>query len=176
MGSSKKHRGEKEAAGTTAAAGTGGTTEQPPRHREHKKHKHRSSGGGSGGGERRKRSRERGSERGSGRRGAEAEARSGAHGRERSQAEPSERRVKREKRDDGYEAGEGGARGRGRVLGCGGRRRVREDLEGHLPLGFKTFSGCLGLNVDISTFSFKKQESSFSLSFWHFTTMHWVGE
>lgn len=104
MGSSKKHRGEKEAAGTTAAAGTGGTTEQPPRHREHKKHKHRSSGGGSSGGERRKRSRERGSERGSGRRGAEAEARSGAHGRERSQAEPSERRVKREKRDDGYEA------------------------------------------------------------------------
>ncbi|XP_029813241.1 U4/U6.U5 tri-snRNP-associated protein 1, partial [Suricata suricatta] len=39
-----------------------------------------------------------------GRRGTEAEARSGAHGRERSQAEPSERRVKREKRDDGYEA------------------------------------------------------------------------
>nr|XP_042138403.1 U4/U6.U5 tri-snRNP-associated protein 1 [Peromyscus maniculatus bairdii] len=47
MGSSKKHRGEKEAAGTTAAAGPGGATEQPPRHREHKKHKHRSSGGGS---------------------------------------------------------------------------------------------------------------------------------
>ncbi|XP_068411563.1 U4/U6.U5 tri-snRNP-associated protein 1 [Eschrichtius robustus] len=105
MGSSKKHRGEKEAAGTTAAAGTGGAAEQPPRHREHKKHKHRSSGGGgSSGGERRKRSRERGSERGSGRRGAEAEARSGAHGRERSQTEPSERRVKREKREDGYEA------------------------------------------------------------------------
>uniref|UniRef100_A0A8C2MW36 Squamous cell carcinoma antigen recognized by T cells 1 n=1 Tax=Cricetulus griseus TaxID=10029 RepID=A0A8C2MW36_CRIGR len=104
MGSSKKHRGEKEAAGTTAAAGTGGATEQPPRHREHKKHKHRSSGGGSSGGERRKRSRERGGERGSGRRGAEAEARGGAHGRERSQAEPSERRVKREKRDEGYEA------------------------------------------------------------------------
>ncbi|XP_024605186.1 U4/U6.U5 tri-snRNP-associated protein 1 [Neophocaena asiaeorientalis asiaeorientalis] len=104
MGSSKKHRGEKEAAGTTAAAGTGGATEQPPRHREHKKHKHRSSGGGSSGSERRKRSRERGSERGSGRRGAEAEARSGAHGRERNQTEPSERRVKREKREDGYEA------------------------------------------------------------------------
>ncbi|XP_004264438.1 U4/U6.U5 tri-snRNP-associated protein 1 [Orcinus orca] len=104
MGSSKKHRGEKEAAGTTAAAGTGGATEQPPRHREHKKHKHRSSGGGSSGGERRKRSRERGSERGGGRRGAEAEARSGAHGRERNQTEPSERRVKREKREDGYEA------------------------------------------------------------------------
>uniref|UniRef100_A0A2K6SZF3 Spliceosome associated factor 1, recruiter of U4/U6.U5 tri-snRNP n=1 Tax=Saimiri boliviensis boliviensis TaxID=39432 RepID=A0A2K6SZF3_SAIBB len=100
MGSSKKHRGEKEAAGTTAA------TEQPPRHREHKKHKHRSSGSGGSGGERRKRSRERGGERGSGRRGAEAEARSSTHGRERSQAEPSERRVKREKRDDGYEAGE----------------------------------------------------------------------
>uniref|UniRef100_A0A452S470 Spliceosome associated factor 1, recruiter of U4/U6.U5 tri-snRNP n=1 Tax=Ursus americanus TaxID=9643 RepID=A0A452S470_URSAM len=98
MGSSKKHRGEKEAAGTTAAASTGGATEQPPRHREHKKHKHRSGGGGSSGGERRKRSRERGGERGGGRRGAEAE---------RSQAEPSERRVKREKRDDGYEAGEG---------------------------------------------------------------------
>uniref|UniRef100_A0A2K5SI80 Spliceosome associated factor 1, recruiter of U4/U6.U5 tri-snRNP n=1 Tax=Cebus imitator TaxID=2715852 RepID=A0A2K5SI80_CEBIM len=106
MGSSKKHRGEKEAAGTTAAAGTGGATEQPPRHREHKKHKHRSSGSGGSGGERRKRSRERGGERGSGRRGAEAEARSSTHGRERSQAEPSERRVKREKRDDGYEAGE----------------------------------------------------------------------
>ncbi|XP_032270781.1 U4/U6.U5 tri-snRNP-associated protein 1 [Phoca vitulina] len=104
MGSSKKHRGEKEAAGTTAAASTGGATEQPPRHREHKKHKHRSGGGGSSGGERRKRSRERGAERGGGRRGAEAEARSGAHGRERSQAEPSERRVKREKRDDCYEA------------------------------------------------------------------------
>ncbi|XP_047548334.1 U4/U6.U5 tri-snRNP-associated protein 1 isoform X2 [Lutra lutra] len=104
MGSSKKHRGEKEASGTTAAASTGGATEQPPRHREHKKHKHRSGGGGSSGGERRKRSRERGGERGGGRRGAEAEARSGAHGRERSQAEPSERRVKREKRDDGYEA------------------------------------------------------------------------
>ncbi|XP_010836142.1 PREDICTED: U4/U6.U5 tri-snRNP-associated protein 1 [Bison bison bison] len=104
MGSSKKHRGEKEAAGTTAAASTGGATEQPPRHREHKKHKHRSSGGGSSGGERRKRSRERGSERGSGRRGAENEARSSTHGRERSQTEPSERRVKREKRDDGYEA------------------------------------------------------------------------
>ncbi|XP_045872218.1 U4/U6.U5 tri-snRNP-associated protein 1 isoform X2 [Meles meles] len=104
MGSSKKHRGEKEASGTTTAASTGGATEQPPRHREHKKHKHRSGGGGSSGGERRKRSRERGSERGGGRRGAEAEARSGAHGRERSQAEPSERRVKREKRDDGYEA------------------------------------------------------------------------
>uniref|UniRef100_A0A5F4VYQ6 Spliceosome associated factor 1, recruiter of U4/U6.U5 tri-snRNP n=1 Tax=Callithrix jacchus TaxID=9483 RepID=A0A5F4VYQ6_CALJA len=103
MGSSKKHRGEKEAAGTTAAAGTGGATEQPPRHREHKKHKHRSSGSGGSGGERRKRSRERGGERGSGRRGAEAEARSSTHGRERSQAEPSERRVKREKRDDGYE-------------------------------------------------------------------------
>ncbi|KFO28386.1 U4/U6.U5 tri-snRNP-associated protein 1 [Fukomys damarensis] len=87
MGSSKKHRGEKEAAGTTAAAGTGSSAEQAPRHREHKKHKHRSGG-----------------ERGSGRRGAEAEVRSGAHGRERSQAEPSERRVKREKRDDGYEA------------------------------------------------------------------------
>jgi hypothetical protein len=176
MGSSKKHRGEKEAAGTTAAAGTGGTTEQPPRHREHKKHKHRSSGGGSSGGERRKRSRERGSERGSGRRGAEAEARSGAHGRERSQAEPSERRVKREKRDDGYEAGEGGARGRGRVLGCPGRR-VREDLEGHLPLGLKTSSGCLGLNVDVSTLSFKKTGVFLpSLSSWHFTAMHWVGE
>uniref|UniRef100_A0A2I3HG39 Spliceosome associated factor 1, recruiter of U4/U6.U5 tri-snRNP n=1 Tax=Nomascus leucogenys TaxID=61853 RepID=A0A2I3HG39_NOMLE len=106
MGSSKKHRGEKEAAGTTAAAGTGGATEQPPRHREHKKHKHRSGGSGGSGGERRKRSRERGGERGSGRRGAEAEARSSTHGRERSQAEPSERRVKREKRDDGYEAGE----------------------------------------------------------------------
>ncbi|XP_004437691.1 PREDICTED: U4/U6.U5 tri-snRNP-associated protein 1 isoform X1 [Ceratotherium simum simum] len=107
MGSSKKHRGEKEAAGTTAAASTGGATEQPPRHREHKKHKHRGGGGGGsggGGGERRKRSRERGGERGGGRRGAEAEARSGTHGRERSQAEPSERRVKREKRDDGYEA------------------------------------------------------------------------
>ncbi|KAF3822268.1 hypothetical protein GH733_007642 [Mirounga leonina] len=104
MGSSKKHRGEKEAAGTTAAASTGGATEQPPRHREHKKHKHRSGGGGSSGGERRKRSRERGGERGGGRRGAEAEARSGAHGRERSQTEPSERRVKREKRDDCYEA------------------------------------------------------------------------
>ncbi|EQB77706.1 U4/U6.U5 tri-snRNP-associated protein 1 [Camelus ferus] len=36
--------------------------------------------------------------------GAMAEARSGTHGRERSQTEPSERRVKREKRDDGYEA------------------------------------------------------------------------
>lgn len=107
MGSSKKHRGEKEAAGTTAAASTGGAAEQPPRHREHKKHKHRSGGGGSSGGERRKRSRERGSERGSGRRGAEAEARSSAHGRDRSQAEPSERRVKREKRDDGYEAAAG---------------------------------------------------------------------
>uniref|UniRef100_A0A2K6N0K7 Spliceosome associated factor 1, recruiter of U4/U6.U5 tri-snRNP n=2 Tax=Rhinopithecus TaxID=542827 RepID=A0A2K6N0K7_RHIBE len=106
MGSSKKHRGEKEATGTTAAAGTGGATEQPPRHREHKKHKHRSGGSGGSGGERRKRSRERGGERGSGRRGAEAEARSSTHGRERSQAEPSERRVKREKRDDGYEAGE----------------------------------------------------------------------
>ncbi|XP_066108193.1 U4/U6.U5 tri-snRNP-associated protein 1 [Saccopteryx bilineata] len=107
MGSSKKHRGEKEAAGTTAAASTGGATEQPPRHREHKKHKHRSGGGGGGsssGGERRKRSRERGTERGGGRRGTETEVRSGAHGRERSQAEPSERRVKREKRDDGYEA------------------------------------------------------------------------
>ncbi|XP_059566895.1 U4/U6.U5 tri-snRNP-associated protein 1 [Myotis daubentonii] len=104
MGSSKKHRGEKEAAGTTAAAGTGGATEQPPRHREHKKHKHRSGGSGGSGGERRKRSRERGAERGGGRRGSETEARSGAHGRERSQAEPSERRVKREKRDDGYEA------------------------------------------------------------------------
>uniref|UniRef100_A0A673UY77 Uncharacterized protein n=1 Tax=Suricata suricatta TaxID=37032 RepID=A0A673UY77_SURSU len=99
MGPSKKHRGVKEATGTTAAASTGGATEQPPRHPEHKKHKHRS-----GGGERRKRSRERGSERGSGRRGAEAEARSGAHRLERSQAEPSERRVKREKRHDGYEA------------------------------------------------------------------------
>lgn len=118
MGSSKKHRGEKEVAGTTAAAGTGGATEQPPRHREHKKHKHRSGGGGSSGGERRKRSRERGAERGGGRRGAETEARSGAHGRERSQAEPSERRVKREKRDDGYEAGEGGACAGG---GAGGR-------------------------------------------------------
>ncbi|XP_006101644.1 U4/U6.U5 tri-snRNP-associated protein 1 [Myotis lucifugus] len=104
MGSSKKHRGEKEAAGTTAAAGTGGANEQPPRHREHKKHKHRSGGSGGSGGERRKRSRERGAERGGGRRGSETEARSGAHGRERSQAEPSERRVKREKRDDGYEA------------------------------------------------------------------------
>ncbi|XP_029414055.1 U4/U6.U5 tri-snRNP-associated protein 1 [Nannospalax galili] len=71
MGSSKKHRGEKEAAGSTAAAGAGGATEQPPRHREHKKHKHRSGGGGGGGGERRKRSRERGGERGGGRRGAE---------------------------------------------------------------------------------------------------------
>ena len=115
MGSSKKHRGEKEAAGTTAAASTGGATEQPPRHREHKKHKHRSSGGGgSSGGERRKRSRERGSERGSGRRGAENEARSSTHGRECSQTEPSERRVKREKRDDGYEAGEGPVQGAGR--------------------------------------------------------------
>ncbi|XP_040850104.1 U4/U6.U5 tri-snRNP-associated protein 1 [Ochotona curzoniae] len=106
MGSSKKHRGEKEAAGTAAAAGAGGAPEQPPRHREHKKHKHRSAGGSSGGGsgERRKRSRERGAERGSGRRGADSEARGGTHGRDRSQAEPAERRVKREKRDDGYEA------------------------------------------------------------------------
>ncbi|XP_036115585.1 U4/U6.U5 tri-snRNP-associated protein 1 isoform X1 [Molossus molossus] len=105
MGSSKKHRGEKEAAGTTAANGTGSATEQQPRHREHKKHKHRSSGGGSSsGGERRKRSRERGAERGGGRRGTETDTRSGAHGRERSQVEPSERRVKREKRDEGYEA------------------------------------------------------------------------
>ncbi|XP_006860967.1 PREDICTED: U4/U6.U5 tri-snRNP-associated protein 1 [Chrysochloris asiatica] len=104
MGSSKKHRGEKEAAGTTPATDTAGATEQPLRHREHKKHKHRSSGGGSSGGERRKRSRERAGERGSGRRAAEAETRGSAHGRERSQAEPSERRVKREKRDEGYEA------------------------------------------------------------------------
>ncbi|XP_049636115.1 U4/U6.U5 tri-snRNP-associated protein 1 isoform X2 [Suncus etruscus] len=105
MGSSKKHRGEKEAAGTTAAAGTGGAAEPPPRHREHKKHKHRSGGGSSGGGgERRKRSRERGGERGSGRRGVEGEPRGSAHARERGQPEPSERRVKREKRDDGYEA------------------------------------------------------------------------
>lgn len=119
MGSSKKHRGEKEVTGTTAAAGTGGATEQPARHREHKKHKHRSGGGGgSSGSERRKRSRERGSDRGSGRRGAEAEARSGTHGRERSQTEASERRVKREKRDDGYEAGEG--RGLRHGVGVGG--------------------------------------------------------
>ncbi|XP_044537393.1 U4/U6.U5 tri-snRNP-associated protein 1 [Gracilinanus agilis] len=114
MGSSKKHRGEKEAAagaGAGAAGSSGpGAAEQAPRHREHKKHKHRSGGGGSGSGgggtgERRKRSRERGAERGSSRRGGEAEARNGsAHGRERSQAEPAERRVKREKRDDGYEA------------------------------------------------------------------------
>ncbi|XP_075408518.1 U4/U6.U5 tri-snRNP-associated protein 1 [Tenrec ecaudatus] len=104
MGSSKKHRGEKEAAATTSTAGNGGAAEPPPRHREHKKHKHRGGGGGGSGGERRKRSRERGGERGSGRRGAEAEARSGAHGRERGQAEPSERRVKREKRDEAYEA------------------------------------------------------------------------
>ncbi|KAM8969488.1 U4/U6.U5 tri-snRNP-associated protein 1 isoform 2-T2 [Sarcophilus harrisii] len=114
MGSSKKHRGEKEAAAGTGAGAAGssgtGTAEQAPRHREHKKHKHRSGGGGSGSGgggagERRKRSRERGAERGSSRRGGEAEARNGsAHGRERSQAEPAERRVKREKRDDGYEA------------------------------------------------------------------------
>ncbi|XP_074087130.1 U4/U6.U5 tri-snRNP-associated protein 1 [Macrotis lagotis] len=113
MGSSKKHRGEKEAAagagaGTAGSSGTG-AAEQAPRHREHKKHKHRSGGGGGGGGggagERRKRSRERGAERGSSRRGGEAEARNGsAHGRERSQAEAAERRVKREKRDDGYEA------------------------------------------------------------------------
>ncbi|XP_056657289.1 U4/U6.U5 tri-snRNP-associated protein 1 [Monodelphis domestica] len=117
MGSSKKHRGEKEAAagaGTGAAGSSGpGAAEQAPRHREHKKHKHRSGGGGSGSGgggtgERRKRSRERGAERGSSRRGGEAEARNGsAHGRERSQAEPAERRVKREKRDDGYEAATG---------------------------------------------------------------------
>ncbi|XP_043827319.1 U4/U6.U5 tri-snRNP-associated protein 1 [Dromiciops gliroides] len=117
MGSSKKHRGEKEAAagagaGTAGSSGPG-TAEQAPRHREHKKHKHRSGGGGSGSGgggagERRKRSRERGTERGSSRRGGEAEARNGsAHGRERSQAEPAERRVKREKRDDGYEAATG---------------------------------------------------------------------
>ncbi|XP_068922480.1 U4/U6.U5 tri-snRNP-associated protein 1 [Petaurus breviceps papuanus] len=114
MGSSKKHRGEKEAAagagaGTAGSSGPG-TAEQAPRHREHKKHKHRSGGGGSGSGgggagERRKRSRERGAERGSSRRGGETEARNGsAHGRERSQAEPVERRVKREKRDEGYEA------------------------------------------------------------------------
>ncbi|KAK1335570.1 hypothetical protein QTO34_003360 [Cnephaeus nilssonii] len=109
MGSSKKHRGEKEAAGTTAAAGTGGATEQPPRHREHKKHKHRSGGSGGSGGEGRKRSRERGAERGGGRRGSETEARSGAHGRERSQAEPSERRVKREKRDEATRPVRGGA-------------------------------------------------------------------
>ncbi|XP_060031977.1 U4/U6.U5 tri-snRNP-associated protein 1 [Erinaceus europaeus] len=119
MGSSKKHRGEKEAAGTTAATGTGGATEPPPRHREHKKHKHRSGGGsgsGSGSGERRKRSRERGS----GRRGSEAEARGGAHGRERSQAEASERRVKREKRDDGYEAAAGSKASSGGGGGGGG--------------------------------------------------------
>ncbi|XP_054999163.1 U4/U6.U5 tri-snRNP-associated protein 1 isoform X1 [Sorex araneus] len=111
MGSSKKHRGEKEATGTTAAASTGSAAEPPPRHREHKKHKHRSGGGGGGsssggggGGERRKRSRERGAERGGGRRGADVDTRGSAHGRERGQPEPSERRVKREKRDDGYEA------------------------------------------------------------------------
>ncbi|KAK2100125.1 U4/U6.U5 tri-snRNP-associated protein 1 [Saguinus oedipus] len=152
MGSSKKHRGEKEAAGTTAAAGTGGATEQPPRHREHKKHKHRSSGSGGSGGERRKRSRERGGERGSGRRGAEAEARSSTHGRERSQAEPSERRVKREKRDDGYEAGEeaGPAQGRrgqgsrsGRVWVCAQclRRSPGRETPGRLPASSKTSSG-----------------------------------
>ncbi|KAL1780448.1 U4 tri-snRNP-associated 1 [Sigmodon hispidus] len=78
--------------------------EQPPRHREHKKHKHQSSSGGSSRGERRKLSQEHGGDRGSGRQGAEVEARGGTQGRERSQVEPSERHVKREKRYDGYEA------------------------------------------------------------------------
>ncbi|XP_042296001.1 U4/U6.U5 tri-snRNP-associated protein 1 isoform X3 [Sceloporus undulatus] len=118
MGSSKRHRGE-------------ASEEQPPpsappppppppgaalppaqgssssRHREHKKHKHRGSGGGGGGGgERRsKRSRSRG-ERSSRRSGA------GAGAGEASAAAPaapssssSSRRLKREKREEGYEQG-----------------------------------------------------------------------
>uniref|UniRef100_A0A6I8NI15 Spliceosome associated factor 1, recruiter of U4/U6.U5 tri-snRNP n=1 Tax=Ornithorhynchus anatinus TaxID=9258 RepID=A0A6I8NI15_ORNAN len=120
MGSSKKHRGEKEGGGAAAAPAP---AEQPPRHREHKKHKHRSGGGGggggsggsgSGGGERRKRSRERAAERGSGRRGGEAEARNGsAHGRERSQPDGAERRAKRDKRDDGHDTASGSKAGSG---------------------------------------------------------------
>ncbi|KAL1763127.1 U4 tri-snRNP-associated 1 [Sigmodon hispidus] len=78
--------------------------EQPLRHREHKKHKHRSNSGGSSRGERGKLSQEHGGDRGSGRKGAEAEAGGGTQGRERSQVEPSERHVKRDKRYDGYEA------------------------------------------------------------------------
>ncbi|XP_038620313.1 U4/U6.U5 tri-snRNP-associated protein 1 isoform X2 [Tachyglossus aculeatus] len=116
MGSSKKHRGEKEGGGAPPAAAASSSStapapaEQPPRHREHKKHKHRSGsggggGGGSGGAERRKRSRERASERGSGsRRGGEAEARNGsAHGRERGQTDGPDRRAKRDKREDAHE-------------------------------------------------------------------------
>uniref|UniRef100_A0A8D2EY43 Uncharacterized protein n=1 Tax=Theropithecus gelada TaxID=9565 RepID=A0A8D2EY43_THEGE len=150
MGSSKKHRGEKEATGTTAAASTGGATEQPPRHREHKKHKHRSGGSGGSGGERRKRSRERGGERGSGRRGAEAEARSSTHGRERSQAEPSERRVKREKRDDGYEAAASSKTSSGDASSLsieetkGGHQGGARDSRCHQSYGLATARGAAG--------------------------------
>ncbi|XP_014432294.2 U4/U6.U5 tri-snRNP-associated protein 1 isoform X2 [Pelodiscus sinensis] len=107
MGSSKKHRERGE---------TGGSEEQQPpppppppaasssssRHREHKKHKHRS---GASGERRGKRSRSRG-ERSSRRSGGEEAAR-GSHGRagdRGAQEAEGPRRIKREKRDEGYEA------------------------------------------------------------------------
>ncbi|XP_063001762.1 U4/U6.U5 tri-snRNP-associated protein 1 isoform X2 [Elgaria multicarinata webbii] len=116
MGSSKRHRERGEASEDPPppppppSSGSGAASSSSTRHREHKKHKHRSGGGSSSnGGERRgKRSRSRG-ERGSRRSGGdEASASASSRGSRGAAAAGQDaevgRRIKREKRDEGYEA------------------------------------------------------------------------
>ncbi|XP_054847838.1 U4/U6.U5 tri-snRNP-associated protein 1 isoform X2 [Eublepharis macularius] len=120
MGSSKRHRERGEASEDPPAApsqppssgggGGGAATTSSSRHREHKKHKHRSSGG-SGSERRSKRSRSRG-ERSSRRSGADESSSRGSRGGASNSAAAggqegaaeTGRRIKREKREDGYEA------------------------------------------------------------------------
>nr|XP_028565462.1 U4/U6.U5 tri-snRNP-associated protein 1 [Podarcis muralis] len=125
MGSSKRHRerGETSEEPPPPASGTGGTgtSSSSSRHREHKKHKHRSSGGGSNNGSERrsKRSRSRGersSRRTGGDEAATATASSSSSRGSRAAASGSQegevgRRIKREKRDEGYEAAQSSAVG-----------------------------------------------------------------
>ncbi|XP_077182061.1 U4/U6.U5 tri-snRNP-associated protein 1 isoform X3 [Paroedura picta] len=124
MGSSKRHRERGEASEEppvappqppSSGAGNATATSSSSRHREHKKHKHRSSGE-SGRERRSKRSRSRG-ERSSRRSGADESSSRGSRGGAGSSAAAggqegaaeAGRRLKREKRDDGYEASQNSA-------------------------------------------------------------------
>ncbi|XP_061462085.1 U4/U6.U5 tri-snRNP-associated protein 1 [Rhineura floridana] len=130
MGSSKRHRERGEASEEpppppAASSSVGGTAaSSSSRHREHKKHKHRSGGGSSSNGSERrsKRSRSRGersSRRSGGDEAAAASSSSSARGSRAAAAAAASgsqeaevgRRIKREKRDEGYEAVQSSAAG-----------------------------------------------------------------
>ncbi|XP_043835755.1 U4/U6.U5 tri-snRNP-associated protein 1-like [Dromiciops gliroides] len=103
MGSSKRHRREKEAEAGEAESSGPGTAEQVSPHREHKKHKHKHEKHRH---EREKHRHEREEHRHE-REEHRHEREEHRHEREEHRHEGAERRAKREKRDDGYEAATG---------------------------------------------------------------------